>query len=61
MYIRFTLEHNTNGKAISWQQNTNKWRYSFYNRRKGEVEVLFLKELDAKTNGDTTPNILNNL
>jgi hypothetical protein len=40
-YIRFTSFRDTRGKTISWQHNTNQWRYSYYNRMKTEVKVYF--------------------
>ena len=40
-YIRFTSGHNTRGKVISWQHNINQWRYSYYNRIRGEIKVYF--------------------
>ena len=38
-YIRFTAHHNTRGKVISWTQNINQWRHSYFNRVRGEIEV----------------------
>ena len=40
-YVRFTTHHNTRGKVISWTQNINQWRYSYYNRVRGEIKVYF--------------------
>lgn len=40
-YIRLNTAHDTRGKTISWTHNTDQWLYSYYNRMKNDVKVLF--------------------
>ena len=40
-YVRFTTVHNTRGKVISWQHNTNQWRFSYFNRIRDDIKVYF--------------------
>lgn len=40
-YVRFAAHHNTRGKVVSWRHNLNQWRYSYFNRVRGEIKVYF--------------------
>ena len=40
-YIRFSTDHNTRGKTISWTHRTNAWRFSYFNRICHDIKVIF--------------------
>jgi hypothetical protein len=40
-YIRFSTDHNTRGKTISWTHRTNAWRFSYFNRIRHDIKVIF--------------------